>query len=388
MKMKHFLETSNKSLHIDNDYVREFITYQLSEFPHTPPETVNKLLRKALKSKYEHKISLLGDLNYRKVNEESLPMLLQLFKTTPKDKWHLIERIVLHLPASVVIENRQLLNKYMNQSFFELCQICQSDNVDMLKNHLNRLIKKLEKEYKQTDFDYAKKIHDRLIELNYYDASMIKKKLDKEKNKDWFSYDGIFAVRAVGILRLPEFIQQLASLLDSDDDLLLEELANTLNYFQTNDVVTAVEPYAKDIDTNFFAIEVLRQTKTTLSEDILVDCYDRLEVVGKEVALAGLISQYSEKAIPLIEDYIKNEYRAGILDMNEKFYGFYHVINQSHPLLEEWKKQIQATKEHYKKLSFESLAKFGLKPIKVEKVGRNDPCPCGSGKKYKKCCGA
>ena len=25
--------------------------------------------------------------------------------------------------------------------------------------------------------------------------------------------------------------------------------------------------------------------------------------------------------------------------------------------------------------------------IKKEKVGRNDPCPCGSGKKYKKCCG-
>ena len=26
----------------------------------------------------------------------------------------------------------------------------------------------------------------------------------------------------------------------------------------------------------------------------------------------------------------------------------------------------------------------GTKP---KKVGRNDPCPCGSGKKYKKCCG-
>ena len=25
---------------------------------------------------------------------------------------------------------------------------------------------------------------------------------------------------------------------------------------------------------------------------------------------------------------------------------------------------------------------------RAEKVGRNDPCPCGSGKKYKKCCGA
>ena len=25
--------------------------------------------------------------------------------------------------------------------------------------------------------------------------------------------------------------------------------------------------------------------------------------------------------------------------------------------------------------------------IAGEKVGRNDPCPCGSGKKYKRCCG-
>jgi hypothetical protein len=23
----------------------------------------------------------------------------------------------------------------------------------------------------------------------------------------------------------------------------------------------------------------------------------------------------------------------------------------------------------------------------MKKIGRNDPCPCGSGKKYKKCCG-
>jgi uncharacterized protein len=28
-------------------------------------------------------------------------------------------------------------------------------------------------------------------------------------------------------------------------------------------------------------------------------------------------------------------------------------------------------------------------PLRVEvRAGRNDPCPCGSGKKYKKCCGA
>lgn len=26
-------------------------------------------------------------------------------------------------------------------------------------------------------------------------------------------------------------------------------------------------------------------------------------------------------------------------------------------------------------------------PKKSEKIGRNAPCPCGSGKKYKQCCG-
>ncbi|MGV1097873.1 YchJ family protein [Thiovibrio sp. JS02] len=28
----------------------------------------------------------------------------------------------------------------------------------------------------------------------------------------------------------------------------------------------------------------------------------------------------------------------------------------------------------------------GRKPVEREKVGRNEPCPCGSGGKYKKCC--
>jgi uncharacterized protein YecA (UPF0149 family) len=26
-------------------------------------------------------------------------------------------------------------------------------------------------------------------------------------------------------------------------------------------------------------------------------------------------------------------------------------------------------------------------PARADKIGRNQPCPCGSGKKYKHCCG-
>ena len=45
---------------------------------------------------------------------------------------------------------------------------------------------------------------------------------------------------------------------------------------------------------------------------------------------------------------------------------------------------------HLGRTIFEVLmqnAAAGNQPARSTKVGRNDPCPCGSGKKYKKCCG-
>ena len=53
-------------------------------------------------------------------------------------------------------------------------------------------------------------------------------------------------------------------------------------------------------------------------------------------------------------------------------------------------------KQETKQLSAQigMLMKQGKKPIMVQqtpvkhkKIGRNEPCPCGSGKKFKNCCG-
>jgi len=44
-----------------------------------------------------------------------------------------------------------------------------------------------------------------------------------------------------------------------------------------------------------------------------------------------------------------------------------------------------STEEEMQELEEQKEAK--LQPIKKEKIGRNDPCPCGSGKKFKKCHG-
>ncbi len=43
------------------------------------------------------------------------------------------------------------------------------------------------------------------------------------------------------------------------------------------------------------------------------------------------------------------------------------------------------TKDEQKALYLEEKKSGTI--VKGAKIGRNDPCPCGSGKKYKKCCG-
>lgn len=52
--------------------------------------------------------------------------------------------------------------------------------------------------------------------------------------------------------------------------------------------------------------------------------------------------------------------------------------------LEEWEPIFSKEKRD----TLYKLQKTSKTVIKPPKVGRNDPCPCGSGKKYKKCCGA
>lgn len=56
----------------------------------------------------------------------------------------------------------------------------------------------------------------------------------------------------------------------------------------------------------------------------------------------------------------------------------------------DWKKQrdelVKQYDDYEEVVSESRFTESTARPITVNKVGRNDPCPCGSGKKYKKCC--
>ncbi|NPV27809.1 MAG: preprotein translocase subunit SecA [Firmicutes bacterium] len=51
-------------------------------------------------------------------------------------------------------------------------------------------------------------------------------------------------------------------------------------------------------------------------------------------------------------------------------------------------RMVEQPQERARRVTENRYAEPNRQPVRVEnKVGRNDPCPCGSGKKYKKCCG-
>ncbi len=58
---------------------------------------------------------------------------------------------------------------------------------------------------------------------------------------------------------------------------------------------------------------------------------------------------------------------------------FEHADQRMRNLADRWQQeQIRLSQQQATARSIKSSAKT---------VGRNDPCPCGSGKNYKKCCG-
>lgn len=118
-----------------------------------------------------------------------------------------------------------------------------------------------------------------------------------------------------------------------------------------------------------------------------------------------------ENAKACVQFFLENDkFSANIIKrVAERHENFIDVVNKLlgtnysfEELLEHYKsrylenKIFSSTTVLYKSKAFsktlgiieEDIEKPSLEGIDLSKIGRNDPCPCGSGKKFKKCCGA
>ena len=105
----------------------------------------------------------------------------------------------------------------------------------------------------------------------------------------------------------------------------------------------------------------------------------------KVLTMAGFLDGINEslKTPNPIEDMDENTQVSLDIDLEQLYY---HMVEAKADWLYElpaWDELLTA--ERRKELYMEQKKSGTI--VKEKKVGRNDPCPCGSGKKYKFCCG-
>ncbi|MFM0741677.1 UPF0149 family protein [Paraburkholderia xenovorans] len=90
------------------------------------------------------------------------------------------------------------------------------------------------------------------------------------------------------------------------------------------------------------------------------------------------------------EEWLRPLRLMGALDLTEEELEFANSPQQVEALTQQIAASIAAIYRYWvpHRLAVQQQKLAEVKQRAEPKVGRNDPCPCGSGKKFKKCCGA
>jgi len=374
----NFLEKVKPFIVDQEPLVQEIVVQALQYYPEVPAEWTNSILEDLLQQP-DINTSILVWLEGSEVDAKSVPLLIQLMDKLPSDWKHLGKSFLFALSPEFVIAHEKKLMPYFTKGQMNFYR----DLLNSQQEELSaKLYDKLEYLEQQDQYDWsqvmeAKIIQDELFRRNWLDESAMDKVITSELENNWFTYHGIFAVRAIGLLKLASYIPMLAELLARDEDLLLEETAEALIHYQSDQVIEAVKPYAMNDDTYIFALSVIENTKTDYAADVLVECYKVLDEEGKGIVIEGLAHHFTEKAFPLIEDYLFHEYHYGANEMEQILYSLYKIMGRPHPDSEKWKASSERRKQFYAQSEMQDKSV----PVTATKVGRNDPCPCGSGKK-------
>jgi len=113
----------------------------------------------------------------------------------------------------------------------------------------------------------------------------------------------------------------------------------------------------------------------------------------------AILRQYSFGTINAMREFILNTppHRERN-SMRDRLVAVAALTGNSFPEYEEWQALARGMREDHRAVSRELLAGRAApgqtitsenesEPKARLKTGRNSPCPCGSGRKYKKCCG-
>ncbi|SEN70612.1 SEC-C motif-containing protein [Mesobacillus persicus] len=384
-----FLEKIQPHLISDDLLIQETVLRSIHDYPNLPVEWTNELLREAFKNK-EKQPSIFVYIDHQSFNDESIKILTDNIPGVDQSNLPLALSLLGQIEPELALKNKDQLEPFMTNDVWPFYELLVNGTKEEVYPKFLEAVNALDQadSFQPEEYIKAKKLAACIVNKGWITEDEIDRELQKELQKDWFSFNGILTVFMIGLLKLEKYIPTLSRLLDREDDTLLEEVSAALICFQSDEVVKEVKPYLLKDESAIYATSIVENIKSDLAVQVLKDAYHQVEELdSQDVLIEALCHQFSVEALPEIKDHMENEYFSGLVDMEHTVYSYYTILGLEHPDLEKWRQAALGRELEFRGTSEESSEGVGS-PFRIDnKVGRNDPCSCGSGKKYKKCCG-
>lgn len=256
------------------------------------------------------------------------------------------------------------------------------------------------------DYSYGEYIVEELGGREDLSDELILNQFQSYDDDVYLGYSKAYIGILLGKRRVKDAVSSLIDCLASEGDLYNEIAEAALVTIGDKEAVEIIRKrfMQENFEFQLFASGVLARIKCKESEQAILELLARKKcnATVTTVLAKGLCDLLSVEGIPVVKQYIDNgEYDRGMLTLEEDLYVTCVLANVDLPELAQWRREIEAERQRLAKLqhdfvindkAIEDLMKLpifsGNRPVVNEKkIGRNDPCPCQSGKKYKKCCG-
>ncbi|MEH7494744.1 YecA family protein [Neobacillus niacini] len=381
-----FLEKSKPHLISDDILIQEVVLHALHDYPNVPEEWTNELLKEAFRNK-DKQSSIFIYVENQTFNEESVKILSENIPLMDPSKRHLAVDLVQRIEPELALKYKNQLQTYIPKSTWALYELLLHGTEEEVYSEYGQILNDLERDGSDKHHLYitAKKLAACLVKKGWVTENEIDLILEEEIKGRWFSFNGILNIYMIGLLKLEKYIPLLVRLLERDEDSLLEELSATLISFQSDQVVKEVAPYLRKDNSIIYAASIVENMKSDFAVQVLREAYTSAkELDHQDILFEALCHQLSEEALPEINKHMELDYSSGLVDIEQTAYSYFSILGLKHRELALWR-QVALERE----LDFRQKGNdLPLAPVRNEmKVGRNDPCPCGSGKKFKKCCG-
>ncbi|WP_067726067.1 SEC-C metal-binding domain-containing protein [Oceanobacillus damuensis] len=316
-----------------------------------------------------------------------LEVLKRLDKKDENHKWYL--SILDYCPTDLFAAYQEKLTPYVKKTKMAKITKLQSLDTESLFMEAGQVMNRLERKFDDDNYLYGKRIFQELIERGEYDQENfkdIRHAFENESDEEYMSMNAIYNAYVAGEQKASPLIQDLAVLLvRAEEDLLIEEVVAALIKIGSVGVLEAVEKYIDNEATAIGALDIVASIKHPAAEEILLRYFDKeKDITTKTLIAESLCLQLSTKAIPKLEQMLEDGFDAAIVHLAEVLYPICVINKIDHPRLAEWKQDIVETDSYWELEKKKHIAE----EAKSKGIGRNDPCICGSGKKFKKCCGA